>query len=857
MNDGSNDPRWQQIDALFDEALGIEASARAAFLDERCPDPELSHQILQLLERVDTHSSFLRTGGGVEASPSADEPARSSHPPPEPARSPAPGGESALGGLTGEDNRIANYRLIEQIGSGGMGEVWKAEQDSPIRRLVALKLIKLGMDSREVVARFESERQALALMNHPSIARVFDGGVSATGRPFFVMELVRGAPITQYCDLNKLTTRERLRLFIQVCAGVQHAHQKGIIHRDIKPTNVLVTTEGGPPVPKIIDFGVARAVDHRLSESTLHTKLGQIIGTPGYMSPEQIEMDATDVDTRTDVYALGVLLYELLTSLRPFDPKELARLPFEDLRRTIREHEPPRPSSRVEQSREDAIEIERNHGRSPEALAAQLRGDLDWIVTKAIEKDRTNRYGSPQELADDVRRHLEDQPVTASPPSALYRIDKFARRHRTAFALSASIAFGIVAASVALIFALVQSHRHQARIEAALAEAQFARDEAEAVTQFLSDMLTAATPGREGRDVTVREVLDQGATDVDQSFSPESLVGAELRRTMGTVYDNLGFLDEARPLLEEAVEIAARVDPDGPVHASALESLALLDSQTGAYEAARGRFQRCLAILESQTPRDTLAISAMLTNLSSLYTETGEHAEAARVLERALAYHESQFGPDHPHVAGAYNNVAVLYKEAGDYERARHFFGRAQKSFDRSLGPDHPWNLTLRSNISGVLVAEGKLDEALALDQEVLEARERTLGADHPDVALSLSNLAELFSLLGRHDDGLAAADRALEIRQRKLGPSHQKVATTLRVRAEIFERLDRLSDARLDLERALGIDERLGLPDAQAIRDDVEALLRVARASGDTEEETRLRSRFPALTRAAGEETP
>jgi serine/threonine protein kinase/WD40 repeat protein len=339
---------------------------------------------------------------------------------------------------------IGPYKLLEQIGEGGMGVVYMAEQTTPVRRRVALKIIKPGMDTRQVIARFEAERQALALMDHPSIARVFDAGATAAGRSYFVMELVRGTPINEYCDRNNLSLRERLELFIQVCHAVQHAHQKGIIHRDIKPSNVLVTLVDGRPVPKVIDFGVAKATSQPLTEKTLFTHFAQMIGTPLYMSPEQAEMTSQDIDTRSDIYSLGVLLYELLTGTTPFDQQRLRKVAFDEVRRIIREEEPPRPSTRISTLRDARTATMAQQQVDSRRLSQIVEGDLDWIVMKSLDKDRTRRYNTAGEFAADVTRHLNDQPVEACPPSAAYRFRKFARRNRIVLTAAALVSGALV-----------------------------------------------------------------------------------------------------------------------------------------------------------------------------------------------------------------------------------------------------------------------------------------------------------------------------------------------------------------------------------------------------------------------------
>ncbi len=358
---------------------------------------------------------------------------------------------------------IGSYKLLEQIGEGGFGVVFMAEQMAPVRRKVALKILKPGMDSHQVVARFEAERQALALMNHPNIAQVFHGSETASGRPYFVMELVRGVPVTEFCDQNHLAVRQRLELFVSVCQAVQHAHQKGIIHRDLKPNNILVTLHDGTPVVKVIDFGIAKAMGQQLTDKTLFTNFAQMIGTPLYMSPEQAEMSGLDVDTRTDIYALGVLLYELLTGTTPFDKERLGTAGYDEMRRIIREEEPPMPSRRISTLGLAATTVSANRGSDPQRLGRLFRGELDWIVMKALEKDRNRRYETASAFAADVQRYLHDEPVLACPPSAWYRFRKFARRNRAALAtasLVASVVFVAVAVSTVLIWRANRNLQH-------------------------------------------------------------------------------------------------------------------------------------------------------------------------------------------------------------------------------------------------------------------------------------------------------------------------------------------------------------------------------------------------------------
>ena len=359
---------------------------------------------------------------------------------------------------------IGRYKLLEEIAEGGMGVVYMAEQREPVRRKVALKIIKPGMDTREVIARFEAERQALAMMDHLNIAKVFDAGETASGRSYFVMELVRGISLTDYCDQNELTTRERLELFVQVCHAVQHAHQKGIIHRDLKPSNVMVTLYDGVPVPKIIDFGIAKATTGQLTDRSVFTHYGQMIGTPLYMSPEQAEMSGLDVDTRSDIYSLGMMLYELLTGSTPFDPERVQKAGYDEIRRMIREDEPPRPSARISTLGAAATTISTHRKTDPVKLSQLLQRDLDWIVMKALQKDRTRRYQTASDFARDIERYLHDEPVEARPPSLADRAAKWARRHRP---LVGSAAGFLVLSTIGLAISTLLVAHERSRTEAA------------------------------------------------------------------------------------------------------------------------------------------------------------------------------------------------------------------------------------------------------------------------------------------------------------------------------------------------------------------------------------------------------
>ncbi|MCP3918350.1 MAG: serine/threonine protein kinase [bacterium] len=747
-------------------------------------------------------------------------------------------GSMTLGGPLADPEQIGPFRILERVGEGGMGVVYIAEQSEPVRRKVALKVIKPGMDSAEVIARFESERQALALMTHPGIARIFDGGATDAGLPYFVMEYVPGLSITDYCVKRRLSVADRLRLFVRVCQAVHHAHQKGVIHRDIKPSNVLVTEEDGQAVPKVIDFGVAKATQGRLTERTLHTQIDRTIGTPLYMSPEQADQHPLDVDTRSDVYSLGVMLYELLVGAMPFDEEKLASASPLDVRRMVIEVDPVRPSTRVSKS---STPLE-GGAQDARELARHLRGELDWITLKALEKDRTRRYGSAAEFADDVERHLGGEPVLAAPPSAWYAARKFVARHVVAVSIAAGL---FVLLSAFAVTMAVQSRR----IARERDRVQLEVDTASAVSDFLERLFKVADPGSgAGSSVTARELLDVGAERIEVELADQPVVRARLMRTMGRAYQGLGLYDQARPLLEGVLALREQeLDAGDPSIARILSLLAELERQEGDPQGALQKSERALAVLESGANDDPLVRAEILNTHGVALWINGRLPEAREQLEESLAIREEHVPSDHVEIAHTLNNIAILHWAANDMEKAQEVFGRCLEIWERAHGPEHTDVANTLNNLA-MTYQSSDPERARSMYERTLRIREKVLEPDHPDVAEVLNNYGNLLRSMKEWDAGRARLERALEIREKRLDPDHPDLGSTVFNIGLLLLESDQAAEAGPYFERSLSIHETANGPDHRNVAYSLHRLAQVRSAAGEHDQARELFARSLAI---------
>jgi serine/threonine protein kinase/tetratricopeptide (TPR) repeat protein len=671
---------------------------------------------------------------------------------------------------------IGPYKLIEQIGEGGMATVWMAQQTEPVKRLVAVKLIKAGMDSKQVLARFEAERQALALMDHPNIARVLDGGTTGAGRPYFVMDLVEGIPITEYCDEHHLAPRQRLELLIPVCHAIQHAHQKGLIHRDLKPSNVLVAFYDGNPVPKVIDFGVAKAVGQSLTDRTLVTGFGSIVGTLNYMSPEQADFNQLDVDTRSDVYSLGVLLYELLTGSPPHSQKETEAAGLIETLRVIREQVPAKPSTKLSTSA-GLPTLAAKRGTEPAKLTRLMRGELDWIVMKALEKDRNRRYETANGFALDMQRYLADEPVLACPPSAGYRLQKFTRRNRGPMAAGATLAALLVLGTVGTSIGLVRALKAERRATAAAAVAEESEKDTQAFSQFLvQDVLSTARPegwnGGQGVTTTVRRALDEAAAKLDERFEGKPRAEAVARHALGETYYTLGEHAVAEPLLRRAVQL--RTQALGPEHPSTINSERFL----GLVLRSLNRHEEAAALLYASWEKcrivegaDSAACLHIMNALGMIHSEMNRHDQAIGILKDSLKRGREHFAADSPEVSSTMNLLGVAYQNAGRAAEALPLHEESLRIRTASVGAEHPRTLETVHNLALTLQEAGRPRDAVELFEKELNAAKATFGPEHRHTLNVMKDLGYAYTLAGRIGDAVATNGEAAKLTREKFGP--------------------------------------------------------------------------------------
>jgi eukaryotic-like serine/threonine-protein kinase len=736
--------RSHQVTRAFEAARELDTEQRRAFLAKlSSDDPSLRSEVETLL-----------TKDGAQAN-----------------TRPSPSGAATYAG-----KRIGDYQIVRVLGEGGMGAVFEAEQEHP-RRMVALKVIKPGLANTELLRRFELESQVLARLQHPGIAQIYEAGAADAGfgpQPYFAMEFIRGAPLREYAASHQLSIRKRLELMARVCDAVEHAHQRGIIHRDLKPGNIMVDETGQP---KIVDFGVARVTDSDV-QATRQTDVGQLIGTLAYMSPEQVASDPLELDTRSDVYALGVILYELLANRLPY---QLSRYLHEAVR-AIKEKDPSKLSS----------------------ISRTYRGDVETIVAKALEKDKTRRYSSAAALSADIRRYLADEPITARPASTPYQLRKLARRHKALVLAAAAVLAVLVAGVIVSTTEAISARR--------------AEQTAQAVNDFLqNDLLaqasasTQASPStKPDRDLKVRTVLDRAAARIEGKFNGQPEVEAAIRDTMGQTYMDLGLYPEARTQAERALDLHRRaLGAKNPKTLKAMSRLAVIARRQGKYPEAEALLSQSLAIqrpaLGPEHPDTLLSMNA----LANLYGAEGKYSQAEELNGQILEIRRRVLGPDDPDTLKTMNNLAVDYGEQGKYEQAEALYSQILEVRRRVLGPEHPSTLMSMHNLAIAYYGEGKYAQTEALFSQALETQGRALGPEHPDTLLSMSNLASVYNADGKFAQAEALHTRALEVRRRELGPEHPDALLSMNNLANVYAAEGKYGQAEALHSQALEIQRR------------------------------------------------
>ena len=800
----------KELERIFAAALELQKSEWTTFLNAECGnDDDLRRRAEALLNAHVKSEGFLEDTVADKSFVLADS-----------IRQSLPSDEM-------HGDYIGRYRLLERLGEGGWGVVWMAEQTDSIKRRVALKILKLGMDTREFVARFESERQALAMMDHPNIAHVFDGGATDKGRPYFVMELVKGIRITDYCDREQLTTRDRLQLFIKVCQAVHHAHQKGIIHRDLKPSNILVATTQGEPVPKVIDFGVAKATDYRLSEKTFFTRIQSFVGTPAYTSPEQVDMSSVDVDTRSDIYSLGVLLYEILVGRPPFDPKELAEEGMENMRRKICETEPSIPSAHLTALPDmDRTVIADRRGMETEKLPKLLKGDLDWITMKCLEKSRARRYDTVNGLILDLERYLNNEPVLASPPSKIYRWRKFVVRNRVAVAVSMALVMSLLVGSMTISFLAVQSFKAE---EHAREEAQKSGEISEFIKSMFSyvDTLVELQLGQEANTQVIKDTLKETFDRASQRMgdvSPEARI--ELFDILGAMYFKIREYDSAENMFRrELVQLEGSADLDSQKLARTMNHLGAALGRQGKLVEAELQIREALNI-QQRLKLDGQVIARSFVNLSVIQVKKAGDAKlpsedrdqqllkAQQSIEMALELQRKSLGNEHEEIAASLNELGfILACQWGEKTvEAENVIRVALDMNRRLLGNENPAVASSLNLLTIVQVIQEKFNESLRNYREVQSIRKKLIETNTKDVRSSYE--VSVWEHQNTGEESLEALHDIVEFAMFEQPPDSLEVARLIAIEAFTYLEEGRLEEAEEVARRCWEIRRKLSPDD-------------------------------------------
>jgi eukaryotic-like serine/threonine-protein kinase len=773
--------RWKQVKGILEAALEASSKERAALLDKAClDDPALRKEVEELLASYDEDFLEQTPLDGLKQALAEDQ-------------------SQAL-----EGHFIGPYKIIRELGKGGMGAVYLAlRADDQYKKRVAIKLVKRGMDTDEVLNRFRHERQILASLDHPNIARLLDGGTTEDGLPYFVMEYIEGQPIDKYCDDNRLTTVERLKLFQTVCSAVHYAHQNLVVHRDLKPSNIIVTNEG---VPKLMDFGIAKLLNPDLYAQTLvPTALSLRLMTPDYASPEQVK--GKGITTASDVYSLGVMLYELLTGHRPYQFKTYTP---QEIERVICEEQPEKPSTAINRvettpTPDGATKImitpelvSRTREGQVDKLKKKLAGDLDNIVLMAMRKEPLRRYASVEQFSEDLRRHLEGLPCLARKDTFAYRTGKFMRRNKIAVAVAAAFLILTVASAVLIVKQSIRAARE--------------RDKAQQVSAFLVELFNVSDPGEaRGNAITAREILDKGAQRIERELAKEPEVQATLMNTIGQVYAKLGLYEAARPLYEKALQTRREIFGEESIEvAESLNSLAILYGAKSDYANAESLSRQVLAIRRKVLGKEHIEVARSLNNLAHTLSEKGNTQEAEPLFREAVAMHRKVAGNEHNELAITLNNLALLLDSTGKYEEAEALFKEALAMRRKLLGDDHPDTAAGLNNLAGVYRRTGALPAAEPLYHEALTITRKSLGAEHPTVATMMNNLAMLLSLLDKKPEAERLYRESLEIRRKHFGEENSDVATSLNnLGLLLYERGD-YAEAEKLYRQALAIHRKL-----------------------------------------------